>query len=86
MSTSKAQETGQDKFRKLTNLVLMIHKVTKQKKEELDDEVILKSDPRAINILKENAEERSDRELDLAHFKSLFNVFRVRFSMRRLLC
>ena len=79
MSTSlppllESTSSSGSRMSQYSKMRMMIHKKSKQVQEK---NVELKSKMSAINLLKDKASYRTDRELDLAHFKSLLTIFKV---------
>ena len=63
-----------------SKLKTLVDASRKIKSKEVDQEIELKSKANSslnLNVLKDSASYRSDRELDLAHFKYLLSKFKV---------
>jgi hypothetical protein len=63
-----------------TAIERMVQKARQAKGKTLDQEIELQSNIGSLNMLADNASSltsRVDKELDLAHFKSLLSIFKV---------
>ena len=63
---------------KNTRVNRILNVVMKAKEVHARQTIQLKTNLNKMNILKDKASYRTDRELDLAHFKSLLSIFKVR--------